>query len=145
MHRAKGGAKPSLLLPGPVLILLLQIPKSSSNIAEPPLKTVHLAKCPLWAIVEPMTAPKGLKFCWGSSVQPLSHVRLFATPWTAAFPVHHQLPELAQTHVHRVSDAIQPPRPQSSHYPAFNLSQHQGRFQWVSSSHQMAKVLELQL
>ena len=69
MHRAKGGAKPSLLPPGPVLILLLRIPKSSSNIAEPPLKTVHLAKCPLWTIVEPMTAPKGLKFCWGSSVQ----------------------------------------------------------------------------
>ena len=61
------------------------------------------------------------------------------------FPVHHQLPELAQTHVHRVGDAIQPSHPMSSpSWSAFNLSQHQGLFQWVSSSHQVAKVLELQ-
>ena len=62
------------------------------------------------------------------------------------FPVHHQLPELAQTHVHWVSDAIQPSHPLlSPSPPAFNLSQHQGLFQWVSSSHQVAKLLELQL
>ena len=62
------------------------------------------------------------------------------------FPVHHQLPELAQTHVRRVSDALQPSHPLSSPSPpAFNLSQHQDLFQWVSSLHQMAKVLELQL
>jgi len=49
---------------------------------------------------------------------------------TPDFPVHHQLPELAQTHVHRVSDAIQPSHPLSSPSPpAFNLSQHQGFFQ----------------
>ena len=61
------------------------------------------------------------------------------------FPVHHQLPELAQTHVQRVGDAIQPSHPMSSpSWSAFNLSQHQGLFQWVSSSHQVAKVLELQ-
>ena len=63
-------------------------------------------------------------------VQSLSRVRLFKTPWTAAhraFPVHHQLPELAQTPVHRVDDAIQPSHPLSSPSPlAFNLSQHQG-------------------
>ena len=65
---------------------------------------------------------------------------------TPGFPVHHQLPEFAQTHVHRVSDAIQPSHPLSSPSPpTFNLSQHQGLFQWVSSSHQMAKVLEFQL
>ena len=58
---------------------------------------------------------------------------------TPGLPVHHQLPEFTQTHVHRVGDAIQ-----SSHSllslspPAFNLSQHQGLFQWVSSSHQVA-------
>ena len=52
------------------------------------------------------------------------------------FPVHHQLPELAQTHVHQVSDAIQPSHPLSSLYPpAFNLSQHQGLFKWVGSLH----------
>ena len=61
------------------------------------------------------------------------------------FPVHHQLPELAQSHVHRVSDAIQPSHPLSSpSSPAFNLSQRQGLFKWVSSSHQVAKVLEFQ-
>ena len=62
------------------------------------------------------------------------------------FPVHHQLPKLAQTNVHRVGDAIQPSYPLSPPSPpAFNLSQHQGLFQWVSSLHQVAKDLELQL
>ena len=81
-----------------------------------------------------------------SSVQSLSHVRLFATPWTAARPVHHQLPEFTQTHVHRVGDAIQPSQPLSSPSPpAPNPSQHQGLFQRVNSSHEVAKVLEFQL
>ena len=62
------------------------------------------------------------------------------------FPVHHQLLEFVQTHVHQVSDAVQPSHPLSSPFPpAFNLSQHQGLFQWVSSLHQVAKVLEFQL
>ena len=63
------------------------------------------------------------------------------------FPVHHQkLSELAQTHVHWVTDAIQPSHPLlSPSPPTFNLSQHQGLFKWVSSSHQVAKVLEFQL
>ena len=61
-------------------------------------------------------------------------------------PVHHQLPESTQTHVHRVGDAIQPSHPLSFPFPpALNLSQHQGLFQWVSSLHQVAKVLEFQL
>ena len=61
-------------------------------------------------------------------------------------PVHHQLPEPAQTHVHQVGDAIKPSHLLSSPSPpAFNLSQHQGLFQWVSSSHHVPKVLELQL
>ena len=64
---------------------------------------------------------------------------------TPGFPIHHQLLELAQTHVHWVSDAIQPSHPLSSPSPAFNLSQHQSLFQWISSSHQVAKVLEFQL
>ena len=65
---------------------------------------------------------------------------------TPGFPVHHQLPELTQTHVHQVGDAIQPPQPLSSPSPpAFNLSQNQGFFQGVSSSHQVAKVLKFQL
>ena len=61
-------------------------------------------------------------------------------------PVHHQLLQSTQTHVHRVSDAIQSSHPLSSTSPPdLNLSQHQGLFQWVSSSHQVAKVLEFQL
>ena len=65
---------------------------------------------------------------------------------TPGFPAHHQLPELAQTHVHQVGDAIQKSDPLSSPSPpAFSLSQHQGLFQGVSSLHQGAKVLEFQL
>ena len=62
------------------------------------------------------------------------------------FPVFHSFLEMAQTHVHQVSDAIQPSHPLSSPSPpAINLSQHQGLFQRVSSSYQVAKVLEVQL
>ena len=66
---------------------------------------------------------------------------------TPGFPVHHQFPELTQTHVHWVGDANQPPPhpPSSPSPPALNLSQHQGLFQWVSFLHQVANVLELQL
>ena len=65
---------------------------------------------------------------------------------TPGFPVHHQLLELTQTHVHQVSDAIQPSHPLLSPSPlTFNLSQHNGLFQLVSSSHQAGKILELQL
>ena len=61
-------------------------------------------------------------------------------------PVHHQLPEFTQTHIHRVRDAIQPSHPLSSpSSPAPNASQHQSLFQRVNSSHEVAKVLELQL
>ena len=61
-------------------------------------------------------------------------------------PVHLQLPELTLTHVHQVSDAIQPSHPLLSPFPpTFNLSQPQGLFKWVSSSHQVAKILEFQL
>ena len=59
------------------------------------------------------------------------------------FPVYHQLPEFTQAHVYRVGDAIQPSHPLSSPSPpALNLSQHKGLFKWVSSSHQVAEVLE---
>ena len=63
---------------------------------------------------------------------------------TPGFPVHHQLPEFTQTHVHWVSYAIQPSHPLSSlSPPAFDLCQRQGLFKWVSSSHHVAKVLEI--
>ena len=64
---------------------------------------------------------------------------------TPGLPVHHQLRELTQIHVHWVGDTIQPSHPLSSPSPpAFNLSQYQGLFQWVSSSHQVARVMEFQ-
>ena len=65
---------------------------------------------------------------------------------TPGLPVHHQLLEFTQTHAHRVSDAIQPSHPLSSpSSPALNPSQHQDLFQWVNSSHEVAKVLKFQL
>ena len=79
----------------------------------------------------------------GASVQSLSPVRLFVTPWTVAMPglpVHHQLLEPAQTYVHWVCDAIQPSSSlESPSPPAFKLAQHQGLFQWVNFSQEVAK------
>ena len=82
-----------------------------------------------------------------SSLQSLSCVRL-CDPMDCITPgllVHYQLLGLTRTHVHGVNDAIQSSHPLSSPSPTFNLSEHQGLFQWVSSSHQVAKVLEFQL
>ena len=65
---------------------------------------------------------------------------------TPGLPVHHRLPEITQTHAHRVGDAVQPSHPLSSPSPPTpNPSQHQGLFQWVNSSHEVVKVLEFQL
>ena len=65
---------------------------------------------------------------------------------TPGFPVHHQLLELTQIQVYRVGDAFQTSHPLSSPFPfAINLSKHQGLFQWVSSSYQVAKILEFWL
>ena len=81
-----------------------------------------------------------------SSVQLLSCVCDPMDCSMPGLPVHHWLPELAQTHVHKVGEATQPSHPLSSPSPpAFSLSQHQCLFQWDSSSHQVAKVLEFQL
>ena len=87
-----------------------------------------------------------------SLVQFSSVTHLCLTRWDdrdcsmLGFSVHHKLPELAQTHVHRASDAIQPSHPLSSPFPPdFNLSQHQSIFPGVSFSHQVAQVLEFQL
>ena len=86
---------------------------------------------------------KLLVFCCGYSITQLCST--LCDPMdcsTLEFPVLHHLLELVQTHVYRVGDAIQP---LSSPSPALNLSQHQGLFQQVSSSNQVAKVLEFQL
>ena len=128
------------------------------------LSSVQLLSC-VWLFVTPWTvacqAPLSMEILqarileWAalpssrfSSVQSLSRVWL-CDPMncsTPGLPVHHQLLESTQTHVHWVGDAIQPSHPLSSPSPpALNLSQHQGLFKWVSPSHQVAKVLEFQL
>ena len=90
--------------------------------------------------------------CWNIYIQFSSVAQSCPTlcdPMTSSIPglpVHHQLPEFTQIHVHQVRDAIQPSHPQSSPSPpAPNPSQHQSLFQWVNSSHEMAKLLEFQL
>ena len=91
-----------------------------------------------------------LKFLWiHSLVHFLSRVQLFATPWTAACQASLSITNsqsLLKLIVHQVSNAIQLSLPLSSPSPpAFNLSQHQGLFKWVNSSHQVTQILELQL
>ena len=89
---------------------------------------------------------KGAQMLQFSSVSVVSYSSQPSEPQQPGLPVHHQLPESTQTYLHWVSDAIQPSHPLSSPSPpAFNLSQHQGLFQWVSSLHQVAKVLEFRL
>ena len=100
---------------------------------------VHSALCFLSSLETQIT-------CMFRSVQSLSHVWFFVTPWTAARQASLFITEFTQTHIHQVSDAIQPSHPRSSPSPpAPNLSQHQSLFQWVNSSHEVAKVLEIQL
>ena len=109
--------------------------------------------CPRWKIgLKRVPDSKGCCRQWMRSVQFSSVAQLCLTlcePMDCSMPglaVHHQLPEFTQTHVHWVSDAIQPSHPLSSPCPpAFNLSQHQGLFKWVSSLHQVVKALEFQL
>ena len=97
-----------------------------------------------WSCVFPLPLPTRIQFSSVAQLcltlcNPMNH----STP---GLPVHHQLLESTQTFVHWVGDAIQPSYPLSSPSPpALNLSQDQGLFQWVSSSHQVAKVLEFQL
>ena len=111
----------------------------------------NITKFPLWYLFKCFSfSPADISFSLTqfSAVQSLSCVPL-CDPMNCSMPglpVHHQLPESTQTHVHQVGDAIQPSHPLSSPSPpALNLSQNQGLFQWVSSSHQVAKVLEFQL
>ena len=102
---------------------------------------IHIKLMPLW-------------FCLLRIAVQFSSVQLFSRVWlcdpmncsTPGLPVHHQLLEFTQTHVHQVGDAIQPSHPLLSPFiPAPNPSQHQSLFQWVNSSHEVAKILEFQL
>ena len=107
----------------------------SRLIPFPPLLSIPLFSVSVFSSVQlSSVAQSCLTLC-----DPMNH----STP---GLPVHHQLPEFTQTHVHQVGDAIQLSHPLSSPSPpAFNLSQHQSLFQLVSSSHHVAKVLEFQL
>ena len=87
-----------------------------------------------------------LSFQFSSVVQSCPTLRNPMNRSTSGLPVHHQFPEPTQIHVHWVGDAIQSSHPLSSpSLPTLNLSQHQGLFKWVNSSHQVPKVLEFQL
>ena len=111
------------------------LPINSSLLSNPKFQTL----CPV--------PNKTVTFC--QSVQLLSHVQLFVTPWTASCQASLSITNsrsLLSAHDHRVGDGFQPSHPlPSPSPPAFSLSQHLGLFQWVSSSHHVAKVLELQL
>ena len=97
---------------------------------------------PLLAIYKSVQFSSVVQSC-PTLCDPMHAMNLSNTP---GLPVHHQLQESTQTHIHWVGDAIQPSHPlPSPSFPAFNLSQHQGLFKWVSSSHQVAIVLEFQL
>ena len=101
---------------------------------------------PLWKMVQKFLKKLGIKPPFSSVTQSCPTLCNPMKCSTPGLPVHHQLPEFTQTHVHWVSDDIQPSHPLlSPSPPAFNLSQHQGLFKLVSSSHQVAKVLEFQL
>ena len=98
------------------------------------ITSLHWRECPSVSVQFRSVAQSCLTPC-----NPMNH----SMP---GLPVHHQLPEFTQTHVHRVGDAIQPSHPLSSPSPpAPNPFQHQSLFQWVNSSHEVAKVLEFQL
>ena len=104
-------------------------------------KTVHI-----WTLVETSVSPSYFIHQCSSDIQSCPTLWDPVNCSMPGLPVHHQLSEFTQTHVHWVSDAIQPSHPLSSPSPpAFNLSQHQCLFQWVSSLHQVANVLEFKL
>ena len=111
----------------------------------------NIRKCSILIIIKlkSISLIKVIKWSWFQFTSVTQSCPTLCDPLdqsTPGLPVHHQLSEFTQTHVHWVSDAIQPSHPLLSPSPyAFNLSQHQDLFKWVSSSHQVAKVLEFQL
>ena len=106
----------------------------------------HLSKFDIYALVKSLFLKGILCHQFSSVVQLCPTLCDPMNRSTPSLPVHHQLPECTQTHVRRVSDAIQPSHPLSSPSPpAPSRSQHQSLFQWVNSSFEVAKLLEIQL
>ena len=136
----------------PVLHYLLELAQTYSHLVNDAIQPSHrlLSSFPLdLNLSQHQSFPMSWLF---ASVQFSSVAQLCPTlcdPMncsTPDLPVHHQLTESTQTHVHRVGDAIQPSHPLSSPSPpAPNPSEHQCLFQWVNFSHEVAKLLELQL
>ena len=135
--------KPSLLKPA--LIRKSHLPWNQSLLTER-MRTADVQQPMVQRIFHLEEHKKDYRQTWFISVAQSCPTLCDPTDCsTPGFSVHHQLPEPTQTHVHRVRDAIQSSHPLSSPSPpTFNLSQHQGLFQWVNSSHQVAKGLELQ-
>ena len=128
--------------------LIFQYLASHSRLVWPESTKVSLYHATFWYIKEKFEyAIEVLSI--RTSVQFIQSCPTLCDPMNCSMPglpVHHQLPEFTQTHIHRVSEAIQPSHPLSSPSPpAPNLSQHQSLFQWVNSSPEAAKVLEFQL
>ena len=119
---------------------------SPEYLPNPGIKPTSPALAGRFFVIEPQRKPKKYGSAQFSSVT--QSCPTLCDPMncsTPGLPVHHQLPEFTQTHVHGVGDAIQPSHPLSSPSPpAPNPSQHQGLFQWVNSSHEVVKVLEFQ-
>ena len=123
---------------------------SGNHLVTPCLNLLLLQPPQLCGQSPILPSVRALKHSWSQSVSSVAQsCPTLCDPMdcsTPAFPIHHQLPEPAQAHVHQVGDVIQPFHPQfPPSPPAFNLSQHQGLFQWFSTSHQVAKVFEFQL
>ena len=129
-------------LPGSSVHGISQALEADSLPSEPPVKPPYSSCLDKWdfgSLVKCSVQFSSVTPSWPTLCDPMNR----STP---GLPVHHQLPEFTQTHVHRLSDAIQPSHPLSSPFPlAPSPSQHQSLFQWVNSSHEVAKVLELQL
>ena len=136
-------------LPGKILV----------NLGESGFPQDHLSNIIFHPSASHVSYSNLIAFCTGPRrIQAYSSVQFSSDPQSCptlcdpmncsmpGLPVHHQLPEFTQTHIHQVGDAIQPFHPLSSPSPpAPNPSQHQSLFQWVNSSHEVAKVLEFQL
>ena len=120
-------------------------PQACPPATSAPLRTFHFC---FWSVFPTVASRSACQFLFSGCCCSDAKSCLFANPLTATHqaPLSSHLPEFAQTRVHRVGDAIQPSHPLPPPSPfAFSLSQHQGLFQQLSSSHLVAKVLSFSI